>query len=112
MNLKARLFAALTAISVSATAAGNRTHDRIAKLPEPKRNEALTEFMTHSGETCEVTRSFFQGSNEKSAYWSVACTNNMAFAIVLNADGSSAVTECKRLKELSHVECFKPRSAE
>jgi hypothetical protein len=112
MKTGAGLFALLTAVSVGATASGNRVHDRLVRLPEPKRNEVLTEFMTDSGESCEVKHSFFQGSDEqRAAYWNVACSNRKAYAIALNEDGSSKVTECKRLKAVSNIDCFKPIDA-
>jgi len=41
----------------------------------------------------------------------VACTNKKAYAIVLNDDGSSAITDCKRLKALSNLDCFKALGA-
>jgi len=91
-----------------ATVAANPTHDRILKLPDGRRNEALTDLMDRLGESCEVTKSFFQGLDEsKAAYWSVACSNKRTFAIVMNDDGSNRVLECKRLKALSNIDCFK-----
>ena len=108
MKLRRYCLAALAAAFTVASVAANPTHDRIVKLPESRRNQALTELMDRLGESCEVTKSFFQGLDEsKSAYWSVACSNKRTFAIVLNDDGSNRVLECKRLKALSNVDCFK-----
>jgi hypothetical protein len=108
MKFHAKSFAVLAAISIVTTAAANQAHDRIFKLPESKRNEVLTEFMARSGDSCMVKKSFFQGFDDRnSAFWSVACSNNKAYSVMLNDDGSSMIFDCKVLKAKMKIDCFK-----
>jgi len=109
MKRRGKSLGVLAAIALVTSAAdANQVHDRVSKLPEPKRNEVLTEFMARSGDSCEVRKSFFQGLDErKTAFWSVACSNKKSFAIMMNDDGSNTILECNRLKAVSGVDCFK-----
>jgi hypothetical protein len=108
MKFHARSFAVLAAIPFVTTAAANQAHDRIFKLPEPKRIEVLTEFMARSEESCMVTKSFFQGFDDRNtAFWSVSCSNKKAYSIMLNDDGSNVVRDCKAQKTVMKIDCFK-----
>jgi hypothetical protein len=81
-------------------------------MTEPERVAALNRFLIQSGETCEVTRTFFQGVNKAdgSAFWNVACRNSGALSIMITADagGSTRITDCSVIKAVANVECFKP----
>jgi len=108
MKPRVKSLAPFAAAFVVTSLAASPAHDRISKLPESKRNQVLTELMARFGESCEVTKSFFQGLDEsKSAYWNVVCSNKNAYAIMMNDDGSNRVLECKRLRALSNIDCFK-----
>jgi len=88
----------------------NAVSDAIRKMAEPDRVSALTEFLRQSGESCDVTRTFYQGANESGdAFWNVACRIGVAFAIMINADagGTTRVLDCSAMKEITSAECFR-----
>jgi hypothetical protein len=106
---RGKSWAVLAVVFAVTNASANQAHDRIARLPQSQRNEFLTEFMSRSGDPCDVTKSFFQGFDErKAAFWSVACSNKKTYSIMLNDDGSNTILDCKSLKARSNVDCFRP----
>lgn len=90
----------------------NAASDALRRMTEPERIAALNRFLTQSGESCDVTRTFFQGVNKSdgSAFWNVACRNGGALSIMVSADagGSTRITDCGVMKAVANVECFKP----
>ena len=102
--------ATVVATMLCASAFANQAHDIISAMPEAKRSEVLTGFMSKSGEPCKVERTFFQGFDKKdAAFWSVACSNKKSYSIMMSNDatGSTKVLDCKILKTVTKVECFK-----
>jgi hypothetical protein len=88
----------------------NQAHDMLLSMPESKRNEALSAFMAKSGESCNVTRSFFQGKDKQDfAFWNVGCASGKSFAIMIyaNPTGSTKILDCKTLKAVAKTDCFK-----
>jgi hypothetical protein len=89
----------------------NEAHSIISQMPEGKRNSTFATFMQRSGEACgTVTRTFFQGFDSKwSAFWSVQCSNEKAFNVMIYDDssGSTRILDCKVLKAVAKMDCFK-----
>ena len=69
----------------------------------------MTSFMARSGESCNVTRSFFQGIDGRgNAFWNVACSNKKTIGVMMYDDrsGSTKIIECKILKAVGATPCF------
>ena len=88
----------------------NEAHEILSRMSPEKRNEAMTEHMRRSNEPCTVTRSFFQGFDKKrTAHWNVGCSNGAAFVVSIqnDASGSTRILDCKVLKAVAGMDCFK-----
>ena len=89
----------------------NEAHDIISAMSETDRRVALASFMRTSGESCaRATRTFFQGFDKSgNAFWNVGCSNGRSFSVMIYNDsvGSTRILDCKVLKALTKVECFK-----
>ncbi len=88
----------------------NDFHNLINNKSSVERNTFFKKFLTVSGESCNrVTKTFFQGfDEEKTTYWNVACSNNLAYGISIKSDtqGTTEIMDCSILKALK-IDCFK-----
>jgi hypothetical protein len=94
--------------AIASTQPKNPTHEAMTALSERDRNARLSYALRD--ERCQVTRSFFQGSDKfGGASWNVACANGEALSILINNDarGSTRILECSVLKAVANIECFK-----
>lgn len=113
MNAKSTILVAVTLVVflIPTLALANKAHGMIEKMPDKDRNTTFTAFLENSGEDCgSVTRNFFQGFDKsRNAFWNVACSNKMSYAIMINNDsvGSTKIMSCALLKAVNAGECFK-----
>ena len=92
---------------VATKSTGNEANDRLLVLP--KGDQALM-LGKVAGEDCVGNRAFYMGiSKDRSAFWSVGCTNGDSYEVEIGADsvGSTTILECSILKAVAHVDCFK-----
>lgn len=92
-------------------AVANEAHRMLSQLSEEKRRIALAHVVRSSGDACaSATETFYQGSDRKgTALWNARCSNGQAYSISLYSDaqGSTKVLDCKVLKAVAGVQCFK-----
>ena len=104
------LFAAVVGPGVS-SAQANPAQDRLIKMSELERSEALAVFVESGGHPCRtVARTFFQGEDAKgNVFWNVACAGGDSFVVVIKNDvsGSTRVMNCRRLRAVTGADCFK-----
>jgi hypothetical protein len=108
VQLKPMLAVILTIMTGAASA--NKASDMLSKMSDDKRNESLSAYMKKSGESCQVVRNFYQGKDKSgSAFWNVECASKTAYAIMIKNDqtGSTTILDCKVLKLVAKVDCFK-----
>lgn len=105
------LAALLLPACYSGAASANEAHEILSRMSEAKRNATFATFMQRSGEPCgTVARTFFMGfDSRRDAHWSVACSNKKAFAVMIKNDsaGSTRILDCKVLKAVAKMDCFK-----
>ena len=85
---------------------GNVANDRLLALTEREQAFFLG---TVVNEGCVGNRAFYRGiwPKDRSAYWSVGCTNGASYGVKLAADavGSTKIVECSVLKAVG-INCF------
>ena len=92
---------------VATKSTGNEANDRLLALPKSEQALMLAKV---TGEDCVGNRAFYMGiSKERSAFWSVGCTNGNSYEVQIDADsvGSTTILECSVLKAVAKVDCFK-----
>ena len=89
----------------------NEAHDLLVGMSGEKKATALAYIVQSSGEKCgHVTRTFYQGADKKgNAIWNAACSNGRSYSVMIynDANGSTGALDCKSLKVVSKVDCFK-----
>lgn len=89
----------------------NPAQDRLIKMSEVERSEALAVFVESGGHTCRtVAGTFFQGEDAKgNVFWNVACAGGESYVVVIKNDmsGSTRVMNCRRLRAATGADCFK-----
>ncbi|MFZ0881873.1 MAG: hypothetical protein WAN14_00625 [Candidatus Acidiferrales bacterium] len=96
-----------TKLRAATKSTGNEANDRMLALPKSEQALMLGKV---TGEDCVGNRAFYMGiSKERSAFWSVGCTNGNSYEVEIDADsvGSTTILECSVLKAVAHVDCFK-----
>ena len=113
-KIAAILGTCLTGIAIayvtSSSAWSNEAHDRLMRLSDSQRNAMFTKLLNASGETCQVTKNFYQGSTKDgAAFWNVACKGKDGFTIAVynDATGSTKILECRIMKLVGATPCFK-----
>lgn len=108
-----KLVAALMLTSVAASAFGNEAHEMLSRHTEPNQRYALAKIIRSAGDACpSATRVFYQGMERRTrvAMWNAECSNGRSYVISIYPDGhgSTKVLECKVLKAVAGVDCFRP----
>ena len=104
------VFFGLSSVAIAASVSANPAHNRLSAMTESQRKDTLTTFMRSGGESCNVTKTFYQGSAKNGdAFWNVACSNGKSWVIQINnnSTGSTRLLECSALKAINAGECFK-----
>ena len=90
----------------------NPGHQLLSAMSVEERNQSFGQLLNTSGEPCpRVSVSQLQGvSDEKEAFWSVACTDGGRWMISILPDeaGTARILHCGMLKLVAGSECFKP----
>ncbi len=98
------------ATGMGGAAFANEAHNMLNGLTPSKRNGVMTDLMRSSGERCQVERTLFQGNDKRgAAFWSVGCAGGKAHSVMINNDstGSTRILDCKTLRTVAGVDCFK-----
>jgi len=93
-------------VGSSAGRTGNEAHDRLSLLTVDEQASFLGKIIN---EGCIGSRAFYAGmGDDRSAFWSVGCTNGKSYQIQINPDarGSTKVLECSVLKAVANTNCF------
>ncbi|MBI2790885.1 MAG: hypothetical protein HYX61_02905 [Gammaproteobacteria bacterium] len=88
----------------------NEWHRLIMRMSSSERTKLFGQQLNESGIACTPTSTFFQGTGaDKTAYWNVACSNGMRYAIAIENDakGKTTILDCSVLKSVTNVDCFK-----
>jgi len=67
-----------------------------------------------AGEGCIGNRAFYMGiSKDRSAFWSVGCTDGSSYEVEIAADsvGTTTILECSILRAVAKVNCFEEFAA-
>ena len=90
---------------------GNEANDRLLVLPKSEQALMLGKA---AGEGCIGNRAFYMGiSKDRSAFWSVGCTDGSSYEVEIAADsvGTTTILECSILRAVAKVNCFEEFAA-
>lgn len=108
---KFRLVATTLFLTVhGATVFANQAHHMLAIMSEAQRENVFSNYMHSSGESCSVSRTFYQGAARNGdVFWNFACTDGRSWVIQISNDaaGSARLLECSVLEKIDAGECFK-----
>jgi len=105
-----RAWVLLAALAFSSSVHANPAHKHVSGLSDAERKAFFERFLKQSGENCNVTRAFYQGSTKRGdAFWNVACKGKDGFSVMINNDarGSTKIMECRLMKTVGGTPCFK-----
>ena len=91
---------------IASKSTGNEANDRLLALPKSEQALMLGKA---AGEGCIGNRAFYMGiSKDRTASWSVGCTNGNSYAVQIDADsvGTTSILECSILRAVAKVNCF------
>ena len=104
-----KFIAAIFPTFAMTTAIANPAHSMLSKKTEADRLTIFSSMMKNSGEACEVTRTFYQGSGKNGdAFWNLRCKSGKSWVITVKNDssGSTQLLSCDVLEKINAGKCF------